>query len=90
MPVKNMTDEERARFVQDIAEAIHESVPAPLSGDEARWVRMAIKREAQSIAFRQAVIEKTTGALIIAFGIFVGSLFWGVIKEFAANHGWKP
>jgi hypothetical protein len=32
----------------------------------AEWVELAIKKQAQSIAFRQAVIEKSTTALVWA------------------------
>lgn len=85
-----MTPEDRALFVADIAEAIRATVPSPLSSDETQWVRMAIKREAQSIAFRQAVIEKTTGALIVAAVIAIGGLVWTVLREYGTAHGWKP
>jgi len=85
-----MTPEERAQFVADIAEAINDTIPSPLSLEEAQWVRMAIKREAQSIAFRQAVIEKTTGALIIAAMLAVGGFVWTVLREYGITHGWKP
>jgi hypothetical protein len=47
---------------------------------------MAIEREAQSMAFRKAVIEKSAIALvwacIVGFGI--------VMKEYFSAHGWKP
>ena len=90
MPTKNMNDLERAKFVNEIVEAIHETMPSPISNDEAQWVRMAIKKEAQSIEFRKAVIEKTTGALIVAAMIFVGGLIWTILKEYGINHGFKP
>lgn len=85
-----MTPEERAQFVADVAEAINNTIPSPLSLDEAQWVRMAIRKEAQSIAFRQAVIEKTTGALIVAAVVTIGGFIWTVLREYGIAHGWKP
>jgi hypothetical protein len=74
-------------MVETIKAAVQEAMPtALLSDDEHRWVKLAIAREVQSIAFRRAVIEKTTLGLVWAGVVFIGLL----IKEYAANHGWKP
>ena len=79
-----MTPEERAEFVTDIALAI-ESRRQPLTDDEARWVRLAIEREAKSVLFRDAIITKTTGALVWFALIGIGAVLFDYMKL----HGWK-
>ena len=81
-----MSDHDRSLFIKDVAEAIaNASTTTPLSDDERRWVRLAIKREAQSVAMRQAIIEKTLAGLVWA------ALGWAGIMliEFLKNHGAK-
>jgi hypothetical protein len=46
---------------------------------------MAIKKEAQSIAFRNAVIEKSIIGLLAMFGAGVIYIF----VDFLKNHGFK-
>ena len=73
-----------------VSEAVKEAMPSSLLSDEQyRWVELAIQREAQSIAFRKAVIEKTLTGLIWAALGGLGTLVWAVGKEFFAAHGWK-
>jgi hypothetical protein len=79
-----MTPDERKQFIADITEAI-QSVPAVLSDDEQRWVRMAIQREAQSIDLRKAIIEKTLAGL--AWAVIVGAGY--LMMDFLKNHGFK-
>jgi hypothetical protein len=79
-----MTPAERAEFIADVAAAI-QAVPATLSDDEQRWVRMAIQKEAQSIELRKAIIEKTLGGLVWA--ALVGAGY--VIVDFLKTHGLK-
>lgn len=79
-----MTPEERAEFIADVAAAI-QAVPAALTDDEQRWVRMAIQKEAQSIELRKAIIEKTLAGLAWSAIVGVGYL----IVDFAKNHGFK-
>jgi len=79
-----MTPQERAILVSEITEALNAKAPV-LSDDEQRWVRMAIKKEAQSIAFRTAIIEKSFLGVIAMFG--AGFLY--VIADFFKNHGFK-
>lgn len=79
-----MTPAERAEFIADVAAAI-QAVPATLSDDEQRWVRMAIQKEAQSIELRKAIIEKTLGGLVWAGLVGAGY----VIVDFLKNHGLK-
>ena len=61
-----MTPSERAEFISDIAAALasKQSPVEVLSDDEVRALRLWIKKQEQQIAFRQSVIDKTTGALI--------------------------
>lgn len=81
-----MTPEERELFISDIAQAVRiRNTDAGLSDDEQRWVRLAIKREAQSIEFRKAVIEKTTAGLVWSFIVGMGI----VVLEYLRNHGLK-
>lgn len=79
-----MTPAERAEFIADVAAAI-QAVPATLSDDEQRWVRMAIQKEAQSIELRKAIIEKTLGGLVWAALVGFGYL----LVDFFKNHGFK-
>jgi hypothetical protein len=78
-----MNSSERAELVADIAAAIKAS--AVLSEEEARWVRLAIERQEQSIKLRQAIIEKTLSGLVWAALIGLGYLLF----DFAKNHGFK-
>jgi hypothetical protein len=79
-----MNQQEREILEEIVARALDAKAPV-LSDEEQMWVRMAIKKEAQSIALRQAVIEKTITALI-----WSGILGFGVVLlEFFRNHGFK-
>lgn len=78
-------------YEQRIRKLIHEAVGEAvathsLTPDERRWVRLAIERESQSIAFRRAVIQHTTVGLVWATIVWVGVVFY----EYLKNHGWKP
>lgn len=82
-----MTPSEKQIFIQEIVCAVAEnSVQPVLTADEHTWVKLAIKREAQSIKYRQAVIEKTLVGL--AWMILLGLGY--MLKEWATNHGFKP
>ena len=81
-----MTPDERSELVADIALALKAAHVLPsITDEELQWVRLAIKREAQSIRLREAIIEKTMAGLawflICAFGYLV--------VDFARNHGFK-
>lgn len=81
-----MTESERAEFIAAIAQAVAaQAKPASLTDDEQRWVRMAIKKEAQTIAFRQAVIEKSLGGVAWTMMLFIGYL----AMEFLRFKGFK-
>lgn len=78
-----MTPTEHASFVIEVAEAIHAAqVTSPLSDDERRWVRLAIKREAQSVAFRQAIIDKALTSLALAAMGWVGFAIMTAVKSY--------
>ena len=82
-----MNADERTEFIADIAAAIRElAAQTTLSDDEQRWVRMAIKREAQSSEFRKAIIEKTLGGLLWAAVVAIGYF----ALDFLKTHGFRP
>jgi hypothetical protein len=76
-----MTADERLELIADLTEALKSS--AHLSDEEQQWVRLAIKKEAQSIKLREAIIEKTLIGLVW-MGI-LGIVY--ILKEFLFNHG---
>jgi hypothetical protein len=80
-----MTPQDRDELIKAIAAEIRTSAPV-LSDDELVWVRMAIKREAQSIALRQAIIEKSLSSLVWSGVVAIGYLF----VQWVAAHGYKP
>lgn len=81
-----MTPQERKDFIADVSEAIRLRVTdKQLTDQEAEWVRLAIQKEVQTIAFRKAVIEKTMSALIWSAIIGIGYLILDGLKA----HGWK-
>lgn len=57
-----------------------------LSEDERQWVRLAIKRQAQSIRLREAIVEKSLTGLVWAGIVGAGV----VVMEYLKGHGWKP
>ena len=76
-----MTSDERLELIADLTEALKSS--AHLSDEEQQWVRLAIRKEAQSIKLREAIIEKTLIGLVW-MGI-LGIVY--ILKEFLFNHG---
>ena len=72
---------------ESIREAVADAMPKALMTDEEhQWVKMAIRREAQMAAFRNAVIEKSLIGLAWA-GI---ALLGVMIREYAIAHGlWR-
>lgn len=82
-----MTPEEKAAFIAEISAAVKAATAAPiLTPEEHQWVKMAIQKEAQAIAFRKAVIEKSLIGLIWAGIAFMGN----VLYQWAQAHGYKP
>ena len=87
----NERDEAILRLLQDTAhrlERLESNLAAPESEThkmEHQWVQLAIKREAQSIALRQAVIEKTITALVWMSLVALAAMFMSYLEA----HGWK-
>jgi hypothetical protein len=78
-----MSPEQRAEFIGELMLRIN-SVNS-LTDEELRWVRLAIEKEAQSIALRKAIIEKTLTSLIWMLVVGVGYIF----VDFIRRHGIK-
>lgn len=78
-----MSPEERNEFITELV--LQFKNVNSLTDDEQRWVRMAIEKEAQSIALRQAIIEKTLTSLIWMLVVGIGYVF----LDFAKQHGFK-
>lgn len=69
-----MSPEDRATLVTEVVAALKDShhPASALSDEEQLWVRLAIKKEAQSIALRRAIIEKSLSGLVWAGVVAVG------------------
>lgn len=78
-----MTPEERKALIAEITEVVRSG--AIITEEEHQWVKLAIKKEAQSIALRQAVIEKTLTGLVWGALLLVGAM----ALEWAKSHGFK-
>ena len=78
-----MSPEERTELITELMFQL--KAVNSLTDDEQRWVRMAIEREAQSIALRKAIIEKTLTGLVWLLILGTISVFW----EFLKDHGFK-
>ena len=79
-------DELRDSMRETITQAVKDAMPhALLTDEEHRYVQAAIKREAQKIAFRQSVIDKTLTGLVWALVVGLGVM----AKEYLVAHGWK-
>lgn len=78
---------------QDIVDILQETLEAQtrqLSEEEVRYIRLAIRAEAEKLAFRKAVIEKTITSLIWAAIVLTGTTFYHVFREWLVAHGYKP
>lgn len=78
-----MSPEERKELITELMDQL--KTVNSLTDDEQRWVRMAIEREAQSIALRKAIIEKTITSLIWMLLAGIGYVFLDFLRE----HGFK-
>ena len=85
--LKARFEERDSMTLEMIEAAVRQAMPSSLlNEDEHAWVKLAIKREAQMIAFRSAVIEKTLMGLVWAGIVALGL----VIREYAIAHGmWR-
>jgi hypothetical protein len=84
-----MTPDEQEQFINAVTAAVAAVVTADKATmyppEHSQWVELAIKRQAQSIALRQAIIEKSITGLVWA-GIVGLTL---VIREWLNAHGLK-
>jgi hypothetical protein len=78
-----MSPEERKELIVELMDQL--KTVNSLTDDEQRWVRMAIEKEAQSIALRKAIIEKTLTSLIWMIVVGIGYVF----LDFLRDHGFK-
>jgi hypothetical protein len=78
-----MSPEERKELITELMDQL--KTVNSLTDDEQRWVRMTIEREAQSIALRKAIIEKTITSLIWMLLAGIGYVFLDFFRE----HGFK-
>lgn len=77
-----MAPEDKAELIEAIADAVRlRSTDVHLSAKQLEWVNMAIEREAQSIKFRNAVIEKTLSALVWALILGVGIVMLNYLRS---------
>ncbi len=75
---------------ETIREAVQDAMPsALLTDDELHWVQLAIKKESQSVAFRQAIIEKTFSGVLLLLLATAGGFMLLLVQEYAAARGWK-
>ena len=84
-----MTPDEQEQFIDAVTAAVAAAVTADKATmyppEHSQWVELAIKRQAQSIALRQAIIEKSITGLVWA-GIVGLTL---VVREWLNAHGLK-
>jgi hypothetical protein len=78
-----MSPEDRKELITELMDQL--KTVNSLTDDEQRWVRMAIEKEAQSIALRKAIIEKTLTSLIWMIVVGIGYVF----LDFLRDHGFK-
>jgi hypothetical protein len=83
----HMTPDERKDLVLELAEILKQTRPdAEFSNDEVRVLKLLIRRQEQSIALRQSIIEKSLTALLVAavLGLFGMAVAW------LASHVYRP
>jgi hypothetical protein len=76
-----MTPNERSSLLLDIMKAVESTQSTNLTPEEQKWVRMAIAKEAQSAAFRRAVIEKTVVGLVWVGLVWIGAAIISYFKQ---------
>jgi hypothetical protein len=83
-----MTPQERLELVADIAQVIAAKTPNTeiLSDDEVRALKLLIKQQQQSLAFRQSIIEKSLSALLVAATLAL----CGMAAGWFLAHFYKP
>ena len=77
--------EENAVALRKLEETHDRIASTPEHSKHHQWLDIAIEREAQSVRFRQSIIDKTLTGLIWAGIVWLGYVF----KEYFVAHGWK-
>ena len=84
-----MTPDEQEQFIDAISVAVAAAVATDKAAmyppEHAQWVELAIKKQAQSIAFREAIIEKSITGLVWAGIVGIGL----ILREWLNAHGLK-
>lgn len=81
-----MTPIERQEFISDIVQALA-TAQSSQHDTEHEWVKLAMQKEAQTIAFRKAIIEKTILTLLgLAITGFFGFCFV-VVRDYLIHNG---
>ena len=79
-------DELRDTMRETITQAVKDAMPrALLTEEEHRAVQLVIKKQTQSIAFRQKIIDNTVTGLVWALVVGLGVM----VREYLVAHGWK-
>lgn len=86
-----MNAQRQDRYGDGQIEGLRDELMAALNArlpteEERQWVRMAMQAQAQSYRLRQAIIEKSLTALVLAAIGAVGVILY----EYIQSHGWKP
>lgn len=82
-----MTEDDHKAIAAMVVEIMAKKIVSnPLTDEERHWVRLAIKKEGQSIEFRKSIIEKSMGGLIWSALLFVGYM----VMEFLRAKGFRP
>ena len=83
-----MTPDEQEQLIDAISVAVAAAVATDKAmvypPEHALWVELAIKKQAQSIAFREAIIEKSITGLVWAGIVGIGL----ILREWLNAHGW--
>jgi hypothetical protein len=77
--------EDRELFAKAVAAAIQEHMTV-LTAEEIIAIRLLIKKQEQSIALRQAIIEKSLTSLVWSGVVGLGF----ILLSWATQHGYKP
>lgn len=90
-----MTPQERKEFITEIAMAFKEAVPVTpsetvLTDDEVRALKLLIKKQEQSIALRQSIIEKSLTALMVAGFLGAFAWAWTGAVTWVSQHVYRP
>lgn len=84
-PLDEHTARELVEEVKHLRDDLLSRPAALMTHEEHEWLKLAIKREAQSVELRRAIIEKTLTGLAWAAVLGVGAIFLDYLRA----HGWK-